>query len=109
MKVEWDAILDVLVDPVGRTRLRLCEDEGELVSPTSRYQFVNGQPVLLVDEGFESGGWRFPAVALTETHRPRPAGGPEPCDGNRQNRTSASRTGGPSIAIAATATGTWAA
>jgi SAM-dependent methyltransferase len=73
LKVEWQAIDDLLVDPVDRSPLRVSPDRLEFLSESGRrYSVTDGQPVLLPADGFTSGGWRFDPIMLAGSDRPKP-------------------------------------
>ncbi len=72
MHARWQDIDELFVDPVDRTPLEISEDGAALVSASgSSYEIRGGQPVLLPNEGFESNGWRFPPIVVSDPDRPR--------------------------------------
>ena len=76
MKVGWQEIQELLVDPVDHSLLTANASNTELVSATGhRYPVVAGQPILLPAEGLESGGWRFDPIKAGEPDRPKPIRG----------------------------------
>jgi SAM-dependent methyltransferase len=74
MKVTWQEIADLLVDPVDHSGLVVDERATSLVSPSGQgYVFRDGQPILLPIDGFESDGWRFPPITVSDTDRSKPS------------------------------------
>ncbi len=73
MKVTWQAIREHLVDPVDRSALAVSADGSELVSESgNRYPVIDGQPILLPEEGLEAGGWRFDPISVSDADRSKP-------------------------------------
>ena len=76
MKVGWQEIQELLVDPVDHSPLTANASNTELVSARGhRYAVVAGQPILLPAEGLKSGGWRFDPIKAGESDRPKPIRG----------------------------------
>jgi SAM-dependent methyltransferase len=92
MRVRWHDVLEVLVDPVDRSALRVSGDQ--LVAASGgTYPLVDGQPVLLPRGPLEIGSWSFPAISVDET-RPRPGKQPLVALGKKFQRVTRRLIGG---------------
>ena len=73
MKVTWNDIADLLVDPVDRSPLTIGDDRASLRSEAGqRYELLQGQPVLLPATSLTSGGWQFDRIVAVDPGRPKP-------------------------------------
>ena len=72
MRVTWQSIAEILVDPVERTALRYDGHIDALVSESGRYPLIGGQPNLLPNTGLLADGWQFPKIEIVAPSRPKP-------------------------------------
>lgn len=74
MIVDWKQVLPWLVDPIDGSPLTIVGDDELESAAGRRYPIVGSQPHLLPSEGFESGGWRFEPIEVSDATRPKPTG-----------------------------------